>query len=113
MRRASPLFASLMRLPMNVLLACHARRAAIARALTIFAIAFLLPVPASRGANITWIGGNGTWSDGVGNDANWNPADEPDTNDVAIFNTNNTIEMGTSNSIAGLTMSTNARLNVN
>ena len=66
--------------------------------------------PASA-ANITWNVGNGTWNDGA-NDANWNPADEPDANDVAIFNTNVVVDMGTSNAIAGLTMTASSELQV-
>ena len=49
----------------------------------------LFAATSASGANITWIGGNAQWDDGAGNDANWNPADEPDSNDAAIFNTNN------------------------
>jgi hypothetical protein len=71
------------------------------------AIASLAPA-----ANITWTGGDATWNDGAGNNANWNPADEPDAGDVAIFITNNTIEMGSNNEIAGLTMSSSSTLNV-
>jgi hypothetical protein len=67
---------------------------------------------AVHAANITWNAGSGTWSDVGANDANWNPADEPDPNDVAIFNTNVTVEMDTSNSIAGLTMSASSELEV-
>ena len=65
------------------------------------------------GANITWIGGTAQWDDGVGNDANWNPADEPDSNDTAIFNTNTTTTMGTNNVIIGLTMSASTELLLN
>ncbi len=58
-----------------------------------------------RTANNTWIGGNADWVDGAGNDANWNPADEPDANDTAVFNTSNTVNLGSNNTINGLTMS--------
>ena len=64
-------------------------------------------------ANITWIGGNTQWDDGAGNDASWNPADEPDSNDAAIFNTNNAITLGTNNVINGLTMSASSELLLN
>ena len=59
----------------------------------------------------TWIGGNVDWLDG-GSAANWNPADEPDADDVAIFNTNNAVTLGSNNSIVGLTMSASVELDV-
>lgn len=71
----------------------------------------LLVAPASA-ANITWIGGNAQWDDG-GATANWNPADEPDANDAAIFNTNSAITLGTDNVINGLTMSASSELALN
>ncbi|WP_428307674.1 beta strand repeat-containing protein [Lacipirellula sp.] len=71
----------------------------------------LLAAPAAA-VNITWIGGNTQWDDG-GTTASWNPADEPDSNDAAIFNTNNTITMGTNNVINGLTMSASSELLLN
>lgn len=71
----------------------------------------LLAAPASA-VNITWIGGNAQWDDG-GSTANWNPADEPDSNDAAIFNTNNAILLGTDNVINGLTMSASFELFLN
>jgi hypothetical protein len=52
----------------------------------------------------TWIGGNVDWIEG-GSTANWNPADEPDVDDTAIFNTPNTVNLGTNNSVNGLTLS--------
>jgi hypothetical protein len=56
-------------------------------------------------AERTWIGGNVDWIDNSGN-ANWAPvADEPDTEDEAIFNTPNTLSLGSNNSIQALTMS--------
>jgi hypothetical protein len=55
-------------------------------------------------APITWIGGNTTWSDNVGA-SNFTPADEPDSDDEAIFNTPNNVTLGSNNSIAALTMS--------
>jgi hypothetical protein len=63
-------------------------------------------------ANITWIGGNVDWSDGTGT-ANWNPADEPDADDTAIFNTANAVNLGSNNSILALTMSGNIDVNTN
>lgn len=56
-------------------------------------------------APITWIGGNNDWVDGAGNNANWNPADEPDPDDEAIFNASNSVNLGSSNTIQALTMS--------
>jgi hypothetical protein len=64
-----------------------------------------------RAANLTWTGGDGTWNDGAGT-ANWNPADEPDADDTAIFNTNNAITLGSANVILGLTLSGSAELDM-
>lgn len=60
-------------------------------------------VPAQAAAR-TWIGGNVDWVDN-GSTTNWNPADEPDSDDEAIFNTANSVNLGSANSINGLTMS--------
>jgi hypothetical protein len=62
-------------------------------------------------ANIFWIGGNAAWTEGVGNNANWNPADEPDADDTAIFNTANAVTLGSNNSILALSMSAGIDLN--
>ena len=67
------------------------------------------PTPA---ADRTWIGGNANWVDG-GATANWNPADEPDSDDTAIFNTANAVILGSNNSILALTMSGGIDLNTN
>jgi hypothetical protein len=64
-------------------------------------------------APITWIGGNADWADGIANNPNWNPNDEPDTDDQAIFNTPNTVNLATANDIAALTMSGGIDLNLN
>jgi hypothetical protein len=66
---------------------------------------WLIPSLPALSANITWIGGTADWSDGTGNNANWNPADEPDADDTAIFNTANAVNLATNNAILGLTMS--------
>ncbi|MBA3480407.1 MAG: hypothetical protein H0T51_01200, partial [Pirellulales bacterium] len=58
----------------------------------------------AQAAPIEWIGGNTTWSDNTGT-GNWTPADEPDPDDEAIFNTPNNVTLGSNNSIAALTMS--------
>jgi hypothetical protein len=51
----------------------------------------------------TWIGGNNPWD---GTNANWNPADEPDADDVAIFNTADIVNMANAtDTIMGLTLS--------
>lgn len=55
-------------------------------------------------APISWIGGNVDWVDATGS-ANWSPADEPDFNDEAIFNTPNTVHLGSANSILALSLS--------
>jgi hypothetical protein len=60
--------------------------------------------PLSSGAaNITWTGGDGTWSEGV--TTGWTPVDEPDSNDAAIFNTANAVSLGSNNTVNGLTLS--------
>lgn len=52
----------------------------------------------------TWIGGNVDWVD-AGASTNWNPNDEPDSDDEAIFNTANAVNLGSNNAVNGLTMS--------
>ena len=59
----------------------------------------------------TWIGGNVNWDDG-GSTFNWNPADEPDTDDEAIFNTANAINLGSANAVQALTMSASSELSL-
>ncbi|MEM7626719.1 MAG: PEP-CTERM sorting domain-containing protein [Planctomycetota bacterium] len=56
----------------------------------------------ARAADRTWIGGNADWD---GNAFNWTGFDEPDADDVAIFNTPNSVDMVIDNTIMGLTMS--------
>lgn len=58
----------------------------------------------SFGLDRTWIGGNVNWVDG-GSTANWSPADEPDADDTAIFNTADAVSLGSNNAILALTMS--------
>src|SRR5688572_12153443 len=63
----------------------------------IFSVAIMAATtPTARAAVITWIGGNVDWVDG-GATANWTPADEPDNDDDAIFNTGNTVNLGSNN----------------
>jgi hypothetical protein len=64
----------------------------------------LLALQPAQALDRTWIGGNVNWVDG-GSTANWSPADEPDPDDTAIFNTPNLVNLGSSNSILALTMS--------
>lgn len=52
----------------------------------------------------TWIGGNVDWVD-AGAATNWNPNDEPDSDDEAIFNTANSVSLGSNNAVNGLTLS--------
>ena len=52
----------------------------------------------------TWIGGNVDWVD-AGAATNWNPNDEPDADDEAIFNTANAVNLVSNNAVNGLTMS--------
>src|SRR5262245_57571498 len=69
--------------------------------------------PGARAAPRSWIGGNTIWTDGTGNNANWNPADEPDDIDDAIFNLPNSVNMGSTNSVAALSLSAGVVLNTN
>ena len=61
-------------------------------------------VQSAQAAVITWIGGNADWVEGAGNNANWNPADESDADATAIFNTANSVSLGSNNTILALTM---------
>ncbi|MCA9261121.1 MAG: hypothetical protein KDA61_18025, partial [Planctomycetales bacterium] len=63
-------------------------------------------------AQRTWIGANADWVDGVGA-ANWSPADEPDADDEAVFNTANAVNLGSDNAILALTMSAGIDLSTN
>lgn len=63
----------------------------------------------AHAAPITWIGGNANWDASA---ANWNPADEPDSNDEAIFNTPNTVNLANAtDTILALTLSGGIDLN--
>ncbi len=66
-----------------------------------FTIGWASPAEA---ATRTWIGGNVDWIDN-GATNNWSPADEPDPDDEAIFNTANSVNLGSNNSILALTLS--------
>jgi hypothetical protein len=59
----------------------------------------------------TWIGGNADWD----TDPNkWNPADEPDDDDTAVFNTPNSVDLAiASQTILELTMSNGILLDLN
>lgn len=61
-------------------------------------------------APLTWIGGNAPWD---ASSANWNPADEPDLDDEAIFNTPNSVDLAMLNQIQALTMSAGIDLDTN
>jgi hypothetical protein len=69
----------------------------------VFVLMSVLTFSTTYAANITWIGGDGTWTEGV--TAGWNPVDEPDSDDVAIFNTNNAVSLASTNTVIGLTLS--------
>lgn len=62
------------------------------------------PVPVSAAVR-TWIGGNVDWLETAGADLNWNLNFEPDAADEAVFNTANTVDLGTNNLIQTLTLS--------
>src|SRR5687767_6345415 len=82
------------------------RRALLAAAVQCaLAATALFPPRSAEAANVTWIGVNADWVDGTGNNANWNPPDEPDADDTAIFNTANVVNLGSNNAILALTMS--------
>jgi hypothetical protein len=67
-------------------------------------VTLLLACGSASALDRTWIGGNADWADG-GSTANWNPADEPDADDTAIFNTANGVNLGSNNTVLALTMS--------
>ncbi|MGI9458236.1 MAG: beta strand repeat-containing protein, partial [Aeoliella sp.] len=50
----------------------------------------------------TWIGGNANWDTST---SNWSPADEPDSDDRAIFNTGNFVFMTINQTLEGLFLS--------
>jgi hypothetical protein len=85
---------------------CSPRTAFCAAALFIYCAL----TPRLPAAGITWIGNNNDWYDGADNNANWNPADEPDSDDTAIFNTPNSVPLTSNNTISGLTLSNAAVL---
>jgi hypothetical protein len=64
----------------------------------------LCTMPLAPAAPRTWIGGNVDWVD-AGAATNWNPNDEPDADDQAIFNTANTVNLGSNNAVNGLALS--------
>jgi hypothetical protein len=68
-------------------------------------------VPQAPAAPIVWIGGNADWNATI---TNWNPNDEPDSDDEAIFNTPNTVNMAlATNTIQALTLSDGIDLSTN
>ncbi|MGE3467472.1 MAG: hypothetical protein AB7J13_11120, partial [Pyrinomonadaceae bacterium] len=66
----------------------------------------------TMGATRTWIGGNADWVDN-GSPLLWSPNDEPEFDDLAIFNSANSIRMGSGNSLRALTISGGFTLNTN
>ncbi|MBN2473333.1 MAG: hypothetical protein JXB62_01895 [Pirellulales bacterium] len=64
-----------------------------------------------QAAQITWIGGNVNWVNGS-SPLNWTPADEPDADDEAIFNTPNSVNLGSDNSVGALTLTGGISLNL-
>ncbi len=69
-----------------------------------------LAATSAPAATITWTGVNGIWTNNA-LPLQWNPADEPDADDTARFNTNVDVTLGSPNEIAGLVMSGGAFLN--
>jgi hypothetical protein len=77
------------------------------------AAALLAVVLASPGAAATrtYVGGNNNWGT---SGLNWSDGDEPDHDDVAIFNSNVSVDLvNASESINGLTISASADLDLN
>jgi hypothetical protein len=69
----------------------------------LFALGTVWMVGTARALDRTWIGGNVDWVD-AGTITNWNPNDEPDADDRAIFNTANSVNLGSNNSVNGLSL---------
>ncbi|MCF7676087.1 MAG: hypothetical protein K9M97_12130, partial [Akkermansiaceae bacterium] len=74
------------------------------------AIALTSNAPATT---ITWIGGNADWVDGGTGAGLWSPADEPDSNDDVIFNTDDTVKLGSNNTVLSLALSGSIILETN
>ncbi len=72
----------------------------------------LLGLESGYGLDRTWIGGNVDWVD-AGAATNWNPNDEPDADDRAIFNSANGVNLGSNNTVNGLALSGGIDLNTN
>ena len=89
----------------------HARLRRSTIVLLALILAWPTPLPTSA-APRTWIGGSVDWVDG-GAATNWNPNDEPDADDEAIFNTANSVNLTSNNAINGLTMSGGIDLLIN
>lgn len=82
------------------------------RRLRLAAIAGCMLAPSmSSAATVTWTGGNATWIDGDAGNALWNPADEPDADDIAQFDSSDEVAMASDNVVARLEMSARAELN--
>lgn len=58
----------------------------------------------------TWIGGNGIWTDGAGS-GNWSPSGEPGIGDNILFNSANTVTLGSANSVQSISLSNGIVLN--
>ncbi len=77
--------------------------------LALVLISGAVPVQA---ASITWVGGTANWADNTGT-ASWSPADEPDSDDTAVFNTDDLVTLTTGNTIVGLTTSGSITVDLN
>lgn len=64
-----------------------------------------LVAEATQAATRTWVGGNNNWDSST---ANWSPADEPDSNDDAVFNMPDFVTMTINQTLEGLTLSNGA-----
>jgi hypothetical protein len=87
------------------------RRSTLAHFWAVMAIGGWGLLDAGHAATSTWVGMNNDWD---ASNANWDPEDEPDFNDTAIFNTPVSVELVNANeSLGGLTMSGGADLDLN
>lgn len=60
------------------------------------------PAVSAGAATRTWIGGNADWNSTF---TNWTGNDEPDSNDDAVFNTANSVDMAIDNQVLSLSLS--------
>jgi hypothetical protein len=84
----------------------------ICRALLLSLAINLLAIASVNAVDRTWTGGSANWLENAGT-GSWSGNDEPDPDDVAIFNSADVVNLGASNGVMGLTMSGGIDLNTN